>query len=158
VISDHQVVAFVRWRDGLYAVEGIDHLGLAHGSLIRISRGESEQRWRAAVAIVLPSAPFAVSSCRDGTLLITLSDGILSIAPDHSMNRLLVSTALGRLYPTSSALTGDEQRLYVGMRQFVGEFTLATRSMRYLIPTTEYLNRLPKDVESRVREVYREYK
>lgn len=156
MISQHQVVAFFCWADSVHAIEGLEHLGLSHGSVIRIDRQRAEERWRATVLVDLASAPHAVTPHQDGTILITVSDGIVAVGPDRTVSRLLANRELGAFLPTSSALTVDGQRLYIGMRQFVGEFSLTTKRFRYLIPARRFLNQLPRDVEHRIRKLYRE--
>ena len=51
-------------------------------------------------------------------------------------------------------LSSDEQKLYIGMRQFVGEFDLSTKKLRLLIPSDAFLNKLPKEDEQRIRKQY----
>jgi hypothetical protein len=40
------------------------------------------------------------------------------------------------------------------MRQFVGEFDLKTKTLRFLIPSDQFLNRLPKQQESQIRQQF----
>jgi hypothetical protein len=55
------------------------------------------------------------------------------------------------LYPNSAVISPNGKKLYVGMRQYVGEFTLQTRKLRFLLPAGAKLNRLSKDAERQVR-------
>lgn len=153
-VSDHQVVNFVTLPDGVYAVEGLAHMGISRGSIIRIARNKASDRWEATTVADLPFAPYAVVLRRDGTMLITLSGALVSFGSDQKVHMLLSDAPWGGLYPNSSLLSPDEQRLYIGMRQFVGEFDLKTNQMRLLIPSIEFLNRLPKDDEERIRKQY----
>ena len=84
-------------------------------------------------------------------MLITLSDSLVSVSKDHKIHTILPDVLWGGLYPNSSVLSQDEQKLYIGMRQFVGEFDLLTQKLRLLIPSNRFLNQLPKDVEQRIR-------
>jgi hypothetical protein len=99
----------------------------------------------------LPFAPGAVSVKHDGTMLITLSDSLISVSPDHHLETLIAEAPWETLYPSSSVLSQDERHLYIGMRQFVGEVDLATNQLRLLIPTRQFLNKLPEDQERRIR-------
>lgn len=150
-ISDHQVVDFFTLPDGIHAIEGLAHLSMSEGSVIRIARPKAGAHWEAISIAKLPFAPCAVSLRRDGTMLITLSDSLVSIGPDRKIHTLLPDAPWGGLYPSSSILLPDELRLYIGMRQFVGEFDLTTNKFRFLIPSKEFLNKLPKEDEERMR-------
>jgi hypothetical protein len=147
-ISDHQVVDFFSLSDGVYAIEGLAHLGESRGSVIRIARPQGSSRWQATSVIELPSAPYAVSLRRDGTMLITLSDALVALGPDRKIDMLLSDAEWGGFYPSSSVLTQNEQKLYIGMRQFVAEFDLTTKALRFLIPSKQFLNKLPRKMKT----------
>ena len=153
-VSDHQVVDFFSLPDGIHAIEGLAHLSMSEGSVIRIARPKPGAHWEAISVAKLPFAPYAVSLRRDGTMLITLSDSLVSFGSDRKIHTLLADVPWGGLYPNSSILLPDEQRLYIGMRQFVGEFDLTTKKFRFLIPSKEFLNKLPKEDEERIRKQY----
>jgi len=140
-ISDHQVVDFFSLPDGLYAIEGLAHMWISRGSVIRIDRPPPYARWQAATVTELPSAPYAVSVRRDGTALITLDRELVQVDGDRRLTTLLYDQPWGMLYPNSSVLSPDEQKLYIGMRQFVGEFDIPTRKLRFLIPSASFLNK-----------------
>jgi hypothetical protein len=151
-VSDHQVRDFLFWIDGVYAIEGLAHLGQSRGSVIGIARTGRDGPWRARTAVELPAAPYAVSQRRDATLLITVSNGIVAVGRDRKVKRLITSPEMALLYPTSSALASREDKLYLGMRQFVGEVDLSKVRLRYLVPGKEFLNTLsPAEVEGMCR-------
>jgi hypothetical protein len=153
-ISDHQVVDFISTPDGILAVEGLAHMTTSRGSLIRIARAKGEKQWKANSLVTLPFAPYAVSRRRDGVLLITLSDCLVAVTlgDKAKVQTLLADADWGGFYPNSSALTFDERKLYIGMRQFVGEFDLQTRTLRFLLPHKQFLNRLSKEEENEIRD------
>ena len=153
-ISDDQIVDFFSLADGIYAIEGLAHLSASLGSILRITRPKEGAPWRAQSVAVLPYAPYAVAVRRDGTAMITLSDSLVSVGPDLKVEALLPDAPWGALYPTCSVLGPDEQKLYIGMRQFVGEFDLKTKTLRFLIPSDQFLNRLPKQQESQIRQQF----
>jgi hypothetical protein len=153
-ISDHQVVDFAALPNGVHAIEGLAHLGISRGSLIRIARPGPRARWRAMPVISLPFAPYAMSVRRDNSLLVTLSDALLSVGEDNAKTTLLGNAPWSGLYPNSSVLSLDERKLYIGMRQFVAEFDIPTRKLRLLIPSDDFLNTLPKVDEQRIRKLY----
>lgn len=150
-ISDHQVVDFFSLSNGVHAIEGLAHMGVSKGSVIRIERPKAGARWQAVSVAKLPFAPYAVSLRRDGTALIALSDSLVSAGPDGKVHTLLANAPWEGFYPNSSIISPDEQRLYIGMRQFVGEFDLRTSKLRLLIPSREFLNKLHKEDEERIR-------
>lgn len=152
-ISDHQVVEFFSLSDGFHAIEGLAHLGLSAGSVIRITRPDPGARWQAASAAKLPAAPYAVVVRKNGTALIVLSDSLVSVEADRKV-RTLLSVPWDGLFPRSVVLSRNEQKLYVGMRQFVGELDLTTKKLRFLVPSAKFLNKLPQDDEDRIRGAY----
>jgi hypothetical protein len=143
-ISDDQVIDFWVRPDGIYAIEGLAHLGSSRGSVMSIARPLAGERWQATTELRLPEAPRAVSVRRDGTLLLTLSDSLVALAPDGQLRTVLAQAPWGLLYPNSSLLSEDERTLYIGMRQFVGEFNLATQQLRLLFPSKEFLFEMPE--------------
>jgi len=150
-VSDHQVVDLFSLTNGLHAIEGLEHLSVSKGSLIRIARPQPEAHWQASVVAELPFAPCAVSVRSNGTMLIALSDSLVSVSKDYRINPVLDEALWGGLYPNSSILSRDERKIYIGMRQFVGEFDLSTRKFRLLVPSAAFLNKLSKDDEERIR-------
>ena len=153
-VSDHQVVGFFALPNGLHAIEGLAHLGLSKGSIIRMARTEPGARWRALTVTNLPFAPYAISIGRDNKMLVTLSDVLVSVGDDRRVETLLGNSPWSGLYPNSSILSSDEQKLYIGMRQFVAEFDILSRKLRFLIPSDAFLNRLPRKDEQRIRKQY----
>lgn len=137
-ISDHPVVDFFSLTDGIHAIEG--HVMASVGSIIRIVRSGAASQWQAATVSKLASAPYAVSVRRDGSQLITLSASLVLAEKDGRVVTLLSQPFWGLLYPTSSVLSADERRLYIGMRQYVVEVDLSAKAVRYLVPSRELIN------------------
>jgi hypothetical protein len=121
------------------------------GSIIRIARPNAGARWAAIPVMNLPSGPHTVALRHDGTMLVTLWDSLISIGTDLTIHTIHPHAPWRLLYPSSSVLSKSEQKLYLGMRQFVGEFDMATKRLRFLIPSTKFLNKLPKEHEERIR-------
>lgn len=153
-VSNHQVKDFITRPDGVYAIEGLAHMMTSSGSIIRLGRSTSDARWKASTAAELPFAPYAVSMSRDGTMLITLSDAIVAVDSEMNITTLLADAPWSGLYPKSSALSAEEKKLYIGMRQFVGEFDIESRTLRMLVPSDAFLNKLPQEVQQRIRQQY----
>jgi hypothetical protein len=134
-ISDHQVVEFFSLPDGIHAIEGLAHLGMSEGSVIRVEHSGPGSPWHAETVTKLPFAPDAVSVRRDGAILITLSESLVSLEKDLELTTLHAQPLWSGLYASSSVLTDDESRLYIGMRQYVVEYELETGKVRYLVPS-----------------------
>jgi hypothetical protein len=153
-ISSHQIVAFFSLPVGIYAIEGLGHLGISCGSMIHIIRREPAAHWQAFRVIQLPDSPSTVVVRRNGSVLIVLSNSLVSVSPNHQVTTIISDAPWGGLYPSSSILVPDEGRLYVGMRQFVADIDLTTNRLRLLVPSTDFLNKLPDVQERRIRAQY----
>lgn len=150
-VSDNQVVAFAQLPDRLLAVEGLAHMTMSRGSIIRIERSKDQNRWTARTVGQLPFAPYAAVVQHDGRIVIVLSDALVQATANGELQTLLSDVPWTQLYPNSAAMGEDETRVYVGMRQYVAEVDLTTRKLRMLVPNAAFLNKLPKDQEQRIR-------
>ena len=144
-ITNHNVVQFVYWLGNLYAVEGCAHLGISHGSILRLEKDKTDGRWTAVHTLDLDDAPYSVVERKSGTLLITLSEHIVEVRQDMAL-QTIVDVSKGNigwscLYPNTSVLSADDQKLYIGMRQFVAELDIQTGRLRYLLPSLDYFGR-----------------
>jgi hypothetical protein len=79
LISNSYVVAFFMRPDGMYAIEGMAHMGASCGSLIRVARATRKGKWRAERFVRLPFAPNTISLKRDGEMIIALSDSLVLV-------------------------------------------------------------------------------
>lgn len=150
-ISHDQIVAFFRLPEGMYAVEGLAHMTLSYGSILRIEKPSPKAPWRVKKVLNLPKAPNAAAVRKDGTVLLVLTDRVAAFRTGTSLQTLLPDAPWWGLYPNSAALSADETKLYIGMRQFVGELDLRTNALRLLVPSLAHLNQLSKDSERSVR-------
>ena len=100
-VSDHQVAGFFQRADGLHAIEGPGHRGASSGSILRIAREPATGLWQAQTVARLPGTPEAVSLRSNGTLLITLSDALVSIDAGGKLRTLLADAPWPNLYPNS---------------------------------------------------------
>lgn len=161
-ISDHHVVDFFMLPDGIHAIEGLAHMGVSFGSIIRVERVEAGGRWKAVFLTNLPllypdyyDAPYCVSVRKDDTALLTLGNSLVSFYADRKILALLSDAPWSGLHPNSSVLAQDETKLYIGMRQFVVEVDLITKKFRLLTPSKQFLNKfinlLPAETAERIR-------
>jgi hypothetical protein len=147
ISSGHQVSRFVSLPDGLYAIEGLSHLDMSEGSIIRFNRKKADRFWQAFTVTKLPSEPYAIAVRRDGTILITLFNSVVSVGTNRKINTLLSNASWNSLYPYTSVLSPDEQKLYIGMHQVVGEFDIATKKFRFLVPPETISKKVQKEVK-----------
>lgn len=150
-ISDHQIVDFVVIADQVYAIEGLAHLGISEGSLIRISPDAKTGRWTASTSLKFPSAPYALVPGENNTIYVVLSDALVAVEDAGKLVTIMPDAEWGSLYPNSVVLSPDGASLYIGMRQFVGGYDLISNSFRLLIPDESMLNRLSREHEERIR-------
>ena len=150
-VSDNQVVAFVQLPDRLVAVDGIDHMTMSRGSIIRLERSKNQGRWTVYTVAPLPFAPYAAVAQRDGRIVIVLSDALVRATANGELQTLLSDVPWSQLFPNSAVMNPDETRVYIGMRQYVAEVDLTTRKLRMLVPSAAFLNKLPRDQEQRIR-------
>jgi hypothetical protein len=127
-------------------------MDLGYGSVIRLVRDSQATKWKSAGIKVLPEAPNAFVRLSNGTLLLVISGSLVSLSADNRLTTLIKKTDWEQLYPNSAVISDDESKLYVGMRQFVGEVDLRSKSLKYLIPNKTFLNKLSKEDEKQVRE------
>ena len=128
-ISNDQVVDFVEVAGNLMVVEGLAHLGLTRGSLVKIVYAAN--RWIAEEVARLPAAPCMAISQGDSVLVVH-GEGLLRSTASGAMTNLVRFPSLGRLYPNSAILDG--QKMYVGMRGYVWEVDLHHAKRRLLAP------------------------
>ena len=144
-ITSHNVVQFFGWLGSLYAIEGCSHLGIADGSILRLERDRDDGRWTAVQVLDLDDAPYSVVERKSGSLLITLSKHIVEVRQDMAFRTILdmsdSNVRWSHLYPNTSVLSADEQKLYIGMRQFVAELDIRSGMLRYLLPSLRFISR-----------------
>lgn len=151
---DHQIVEFFPTDKGWGAIEGLDHMGISEGSVVLVSRTAPQDRWQSQRTLRLPAAPYAIALPKQGPALVVVSNALVAINDLRRADVLLTDAPWAALYPNSVTLSPDERRLYIGMRQYVGEFDLHTRKLRMLLPPGAKLNQLPQDDEQRIRATY----
>jgi hypothetical protein len=151
-ISTHQVVSFFSTSKGIIAIEGLSHLSESQGSIIQIFKNKN--RWEAKTLTELPEAPAASVLFKNELLLLVLHKSLASYSSESGLKTLAKDTDWSGLYPSSIALSTDETKAYIGMRQYIVEFIFNTGKLRYLIPNDSFLNKLSKDDEERIQKTY----
>lgn len=116
LLTRENVQAFVHRGKEVIVFTGLDHLAYDRGTayLFR-STGENGEIIRIAD---LDSAPSAALVENDSSVLVAVSNGVVTLRPDGSIVRLYKQKQMGLLYPNSVA--GDETNaIYIGMRFYV---------------------------------------
>lgn len=134
----------------MYALAGYGHRS-DRGSILRVSRGSRSSHWEVTQIADLPSAPVASAELADGTLLVAMSRALATVNNDWSIWVLTPRDPWVGSSPSSIAISPDQKRAYFGMRQYVAEFEFATRRIRFLYPSREYLNALSPEEETEIR-------
>ena len=87
-------------------------------------------------------------------MFITSPDCIVSVGRDRRVTTLLQDPWWNR--PTSAVLSPDEQKLYIGMEYFVGEFDIPAKTLRLLVPSDAFLEPF-RVAEKRLRDYEAEH-
>ena len=133
-ISQDQVCAFLETDRGLLALEGLAHLGLSRGQLIRISPGENG-KWKSEPLADLKDEPGAATRDMDGSLLVVTYERLLRVRPDNRVDVLIDKAFWAGLYPNSIVVDASGT-VYIGMRFGVAKLTSASDKwiVAWLVP------------------------
>ena len=115
-LSRENVQAFVTRDEEVLVFTGLSHMGYDKGTAYSFhpAPGGGEL-----VRIAdLDSAPAAAWLQDDGSVLIAVSNGVVSLRPDGSVERLYKQDEMRILYPNSVVGQGDHS-IFVGMRFYV---------------------------------------
>ncbi|MBO0700392.1 MAG: hypothetical protein J2P46_18485, partial [Zavarzinella sp.] len=139
-LSDLQVNQFIQTKSATYALTGVAHLILDYGSVIRFDRKPGE--WTLTEVAKLPGCGWAGTAVADGRLLVAASDRLVRVSPKGAVETLL--SDVGGYY-ANSVTVGPDEKVYIGMRQFVAVYDPKDRAgfVHLRAPTKDAL-RLPK--------------
>lgn len=113
-ISEDRIKAFLSTEHGLLALEGLDHLGLSQGRILRFARGAGG-RWEATLFVDLEDAPYAVAREDDGSLIVVTSRRLVRVRPDRTLD-VLVDDAFWSVLYSNSVVVGPSGAISIGMR------------------------------------------
>lgn len=116
LLTRENVQAFVRRGEDVLVFTGLAHMGYNRGAayLFRSTSSDGE------ITHIgdLDSAPYAALLESNGSVLVALSNGVVTLRPDGSFVRLYEQEEMPSLYPNSVA--GEESdAIFVGMRFYV---------------------------------------
>jgi len=122
-------------KEGVLAVQGLDHMGLDCGKVEKITR-QKDGRWRADLLVDLGNAPSVSLKDGDNQWIIVTTERILRLHVDGTLQPLAQAAFMGSLYPNSIAKAPDGV-MYIGMRHFVARLIPDGQSYRVelLVPT-----------------------
>jgi hypothetical protein len=82
-ISDDQVVDFMSTSQGIIAIQGLAHMGVSEGSIIRLAPAAKTGRWTSTEVKSLPEAPESFVRLNDGRIFLALSDSLAVMTSDN---------------------------------------------------------------------------
>ncbi|HLJ57963.1 MAG TPA: hypothetical protein VKT77_23190 [Chthonomonadaceae bacterium] len=132
-----------RTKLGVVAVRGLAHLTMNDGDLLRLRRARTD-RWIAESIVDLKSAPYAMTTERDGSLIIVTSRTLLRVDLDSHARVLVKGAFWWGMYPNSIVETANGD-IYLGMRHGVARVRAAGRpaAVDWLLPNREFVNATP---------------
>jgi hypothetical protein len=116
-VHAENVHALVRFGADVLAFEGLAHLGMDEGRVLRIHQ-EADGRWRARTFATLPGAPEAIVAEPPGRWLVAIPKGIIRLYENGRVEEIWSERYIGILYPTSGVRLADGTTFF-GMRHFV---------------------------------------
>lgn len=128
-VSSDMVVQFLERSKKYYAIEGLAHLSMSDGSIIEIEKVNG--KWTTKEYLKLPFAPYAANIDSKNNFIIITSDNFLSVDINKRVDTLIAEGFWSSLYPTSMVIKKDIA--FVGMRQGVFHFNLATHKKEWLM-------------------------
>jgi len=129
-VNGASAVQFIKRGNEIYAINGLAHLSMSSGSLLKMSF--ENNKWVASEYLALPFAPYAISLDSNNDFIIVTSDNLIKVNSKKQIKTLLKTDFWQGLYPTSSVIEGE--CIYIGMRKGVYEFNLRTKVSKWLLP------------------------
>ncbi len=144
-VSKDQVVEFLHTPTGLVAVQGLAHLTLSYGSMIRLTR-TAQGCWRSAVMAPLGDAPETAALDADGWIVVMGASKLMRVSPSGQVQVLRSNTSWGILYPDSMIRVGKGE-FYVGMRAYLVHITITPTGAKtqWLLPNRTFLRTMPTE-------------
>jgi len=115
-ISDHQVTEFVRHGTDLYAFEGLSHLGLDHGSMIKLERRDGRWSARTIAKLAGEPGPYVVDGS-ERVLIIAGGDKLVSL--DFAGTQRVLHESAPGFGRASSIVRAPDGAIFVGAGRVV---------------------------------------
>lgn len=120
---------FIKRENKIYAIAGLDHMGLSMGGIIEIRKENSN--WSLSNYLNLNNAPYAIEIDKKDNFIVITSDNLLSIDTNKRIDTLISKGFWNALYPTSIVVSNNI--VFIGMRQGVFKFNLSTHNKDWLM-------------------------
>jgi hypothetical protein len=131
LISNDQVVQFINKKGQNYAIQGLAHLTMSEGSIIKIEK--KNNKWLAHEYVSLPTAPEAIGLDIDDNFLIMTSKSLLKIEDNKK-----IQTLIGRGFwyddLTTNSMVISNNIIYAGMTAGVFKYDLSNGKQEWLLP------------------------
>ena len=116
-ISDEQVRSFVQTKEGLFAFEGLAHMGLNIGHILTLNQNK-KGRWKSEESIDTKGVPEAFAIDKNGDFLIVTPNRLLRVGQNKKIDVLVNGAFWYGLY-INSLVIAPNGSIYIGMVQGV---------------------------------------
>ncbi|MEO6905736.1 MAG: hypothetical protein ABI148_05200 [Ginsengibacter sp.] len=128
-VARAMIVQFIRRDDKIYAIAGLAHMGYSNGGIIELRKENGE--WKLFDYVPLHDAPYAIDMDKQKNFIVVTSSHLFSVDQKKNVDTLVAKGFWDMLYPTS--LVVNKKQIFIGMRQGVYKFDLATRKEEWLM-------------------------
>lgn len=141
VIAPGNIKQFLIAPMGLLALDGLEHMGLSKGRIIRLSK-DSLGRWQARTFVNLDQVPLVATLETQGSVFVVTTNQLLKISRDRKTSILLRNAFWKSLFPNSLIIAPD-RTVYIGMRLGVAKLSLKNNGyvVTWLLPPVRYAQR-----------------
>jgi len=128
-VARAMIVQFIRREDKIYAIAGLAHMGYSNGGIIEVRKENGE--WKLFDYVPLHDAPYAIDMDKQKNFVIVTSSHLFLVDQKKHVDTLVAKGFWEMLYPAS--LVVNKKQVFVGMRQGVYKYDLATRKEEWLM-------------------------
>jgi hypothetical protein len=133
LISNDEIVQFIKTDKGNYAIQGLNHMGFSNGSIINIEN--DGKKWVDKEYLKLPLAPYAIASDSYKNFFIITSNNLLKVDSNRKITTLIRKGIWNNgIYSNSISMIIKNNIVYAGMRVGVYKYNLSTGKEEWLLP------------------------
>lgn len=130
LVGRAMIVQFIKRKGKIYAISGLAHGVSSTGGIIEIQK--EKENWKLFNYVNLNDAPYAINIDKKKNFIIVTSEHLFSVDMNKKVDILLSKGFWDSLYPTS--LVVNKTVVFIGMRQGIFKFNLATNKQEWLMP------------------------
>lgn len=104
-VSRAMIVQFIERDNKIYAIDGLDHMGLNIGSIVELKK--IDENWTITKYLKLSSTPHAVQKDSKDNFVIVTSDNLIKVDRKGKVSTIYKRGFWSYLYPTSLVLNGQ---------------------------------------------------